>query len=647
MRARALTLINVIAECRANGPLHLHRVLAAVPLSWFYVSYLLPIISSWGVGRMSREVQAGVSQPRLGGFGAEVHWGVPVLLTLVYLWSIIFGVRFMERRTPVKRRVFEWMIVYNSMQTLLNFWLAASLCSESWKIGYRWPWGNAGEVGEVGHRLGMLIWFQYHFRQLDLFDTFFMILRKKFDRISVLHVYLRLLNMWGWFAACRFACGGDTYFQAVVHSVCQGVVYLYYVVHLISPKGVPCLRRARVVEVQVLQFLVCVIHSVFVLIYGDLPRAIVGLNLFVMANALVFYIDFDGYQPRLGPRDQLNSVDEGFGGNRLTFCFDSCGWLYCYHFGVAKYIQEHLIPEGLDAADAETDKFPRGLAFSGSSGGSLVGATLASCASVLDLFNYVLTKRDACRFKPWEMFPSVEDALTKLLPANAHRSLSGRMRVLLTRVTRKAPFVLGEAVDQFGSWNEAWRTLRASCHIPGIFLQPYQVCERFYFDGLMWSSLFVPWVGDHSDHVVRISALSRPLTDIHAPVQPLWWALFPPPVDVLRGLFWIGYQDAAQWFAEPQADLFDVCKGRDQTALKANTADISTRAQLAKFAAARKLLVRPASTKLPSQDPTTGQDVAELIEIYRQAVRRNLWGLAAALFTLVSLSAIAVTLLFW
>jgi len=396
--------------------------------------------------------------------------------------------------------------------------------------------------------------------------------------------------------------------------------------------------------VQVLQFLVCAVHSIFVLAHGDLPRAIVALNLFVMANALVFFIDFDGNQPRLGPRKQRKGIDEGFGKNRLTFCFDSCGWLYCYHFGVAKFIQEHLVPEGLDSAGAVTDRFPKDLAFSGSSGGSLVGAALASCASVNDLFNFVLSKRDACRCKPWEMFPAVEDALSKCLPPNAHLSLSGRMRVLLTRVTTRAPFVLGEAVDQFGDFDEVWHTLRASCHIPGIFLRPYQVCKRFYFDGMMWSSLFVPWHGDHDDHIVRVSALSRPFTDISAPLQPLWWGLFPPPVDVLRGLYWTGYQDAAHWFAEPQVEPLDVCKRRDHSV---NGPDMPVFPKLSKLDAAKKLLVRPTSLQLPAHDPTTGEEVAELLAIYNRSVSRNLYGLAISVFTCVTFVSVIATLTCW
>lgn len=625
VRRRALSLVDVVAESHTVGPLHVLDLGAALFISWLYWRYVLPMISSWGAGRWTREVSMGEIEPRVGGPGAEVHWAICVLITLAYLWHVLFGVRFMEPRAPVQKRIFEWMIVYNALQALLNLYLALALLKEVWQLGYSLPWGNELDASDRGHGLGMLLWLQYHCRQLDLLDTSFMILRKKFQRISFFHVYLRLLNLWGWFVACRFACGGDTYFPAVVNAACQVIVYLYYLMQLLLPKSVPSSGRASVAQMQVLQFTVVTIHAVFVFLYGNIPRVVVAFNLFIMANGLAFYVDFDGENPRLGPRRQ-NSRDEGFGRKRVTLCFDSCGWLYCYHFGVARWIQENMLPEGLTCTEAETDRYPSGLAFSGSSGGSLVAGALGSGINISDLFEYVLEQQPRCRCSPLTIFQALEGALDKFLPENAGRSLSGRVRMLLTRVSMRAPFVTGEIVDQYSNRKEAWQTLRASCHIPGVFLKPYKLNGRYYFDGLLWSSFFVPWASDDS-HTIRVSALSRPLTDISAPLQPMWWILFPPPVDVLRGMYWIGYRDAARYFSVAPANPFDLCMcrrtpGRDNGKHKLDEDSVVHSKQL-KFQAAQKLiLIR--SGKEPSKDPVTGRAVQELVGCYGLAVQRNL-----------------------
>lgn len=54
--------------------------------------------------------------------------------------------------------------------------------------------------------------------------------------------------------------------------------------------------------------------------------------------------------------------------HKLTFSFDSGGWLYLYHLGVAQYLQRHLLPH----------LSPDDVAFSGSSGGALVAVALCT-----------------------------------------------------------------------------------------------------------------------------------------------------------------------------------------------------------------------------------------------------------------------------
>lgn len=113
-----------------------------------------------------------------------------------------------------------------------------------------------------------------------------------------------------------------------------------------------------------------------------------------------------------------------------------------------------------------------------------------------------MAQHPACRRNPFRMFTAVESALGKFLPKNAAATLSGRVRVLLTRVCWRPPWVTGEYVDQFESFDDVFHTLRASCHVPGLNLFPYGVRKggevRRYFDGLMWSSLLVPWQCDRT-----------------------------------------------------------------------------------------------------------------------------------------------------
>ncbi|CAK0793057.1 unnamed protein product [Prorocentrum cordatum] len=217
-------------------------------------------------------------------------------MTVAYLFGVGAGIRVMEKRPPVQRRIFEFMFIYNVTLVMLNASLSFTLWKEAWDLGFPYPWGNGLDFSERGHRLGMLLWFEYHGRQLELLDTLFVILRKKFYRMSLLHIALRLSHMWGWFFCCRHACGGDSYFPAAVNCTCQALVYSYYSLSLLDSPGIPpvLLKRARVTEVQISRLMLCSAHALYVLIQGNLPRAIAAASLCIMGCSLLLYIDFDG-----------------------------------------------------------------------------------------------------------------------------------------------------------------------------------------------------------------------------------------------------------------------------------------------------------------------------------------------------------------
>lgn len=122
-------------------------------------------------------------------------------------------------------------------------------------------------------------------------------------------------------------------------------------------------------------------------------------------------------------------------------------------------------------------------------------------------------------------------------------------------------------------------------------------------------------------------------------MNPPWWIVFPPPADVMRGLFWAGYRDASRWFDKaPDRRDFCGCRApggrpgrrsgspaesprggpRDDDALKFT--------RVAKHTAARRLLLqKPQRPKdaLPELDPVTGQNVEELIRCYKRCAEKD------------------------
>jgi len=269
-RRRQLSQVNLIAESAATGltlgtPLAIAVLLAAV-----YMAYVLSVMSQLG-----KMVHAGPAAPfELGTRQlADIQWGSAVLVTCAYCFLVFIGVRWMERRSPVRSVIFELMAVYNSMQVLMNVYEIAAIVYDAASSDFRLD-TLPKNVAEP------LIWLQYHCRQLELLDTFFMILRKKFSDVSLFHMYYRVLNMWGWFFGFHYACVGPTLVPALVTSVAQTLQYMSFSMALFGVHKLPIFRKAPIAELQIASSVVCLLHNVFMAVTGRLPIGLAMLHVF-------------------------------------------------------------------------------------------------------------------------------------------------------------------------------------------------------------------------------------------------------------------------------------------------------------------------------------------------------------------------------
>ena len=129
----------------------------------------------------------------------------------------------MENRDPYN---IKWiMIGYNFCQTLFSFWMFA----ESWAFfvtgNYSWhcePVDYSNNKDAI--RVLSLGWWYFFSKFIDLLDTVFFIMRKKFGQVSTLHVIhhstLPWLSWWG----PRFVGGGQVGFGPFLNS---GQKYFY------------------------------------------------------------------------------------------------------------------------------------------------------------------------------------------------------------------------------------------------------------------------------------------------------------------------------------------------------------------------------------------------------------------------------------
>lgn len=220
----------------------------------------------------------------------------------------------------------------------------------------------------------------------------------------------------------------------------------------------------------------------------------------------------------------------------MNISFDSCGWLYTYHLGVASYIKDN----NLEVAHA-----------SGSSAGSLCAAALVSNVDVHKLTETIINHR-ASR-NTWEsateMVKLARDEMRKHAHDNIHETVSGKLAVGLLGVhdSRRA-----YVMQSFKTREQLLNALCASCHIPIIGgITPVNIAGKqgSFYDGGLAFAYGLP--ESRLKDRITVSARGKHDATIALPIKVsmLFWGVFPPKAEVLRKIRKLGYLQAKSYFS--------------------------------------------------------------------------------------------------
>lgn len=217
----------------------------------------------------------------------------------------------------------------------------------------------------------------------------------------------------------------------------------------------------------------------------------------------------------------------------MIICFGGCGWMFPFHFGVAKYVQDELPQEEL--------------LFGGVSGGAAVGAALAYGIDVNEYYEQALTKiEDTGTFK---MCDAVLDVAEQMFASSQCSNIpNGKLHIQLA-----SPGMKGYIVSNYPSASFCAQVIRASSHIPIIGgIKPYEIeGHGKYYDGGLASLLpNIPGELRRAHRVVNVDALGcEPESDIHIGFKvPFMWSFRPRPLHVMMAIHHLGYLKAAQFF---------------------------------------------------------------------------------------------------
>jgi len=188
---------------------------------------------------------------------------IPTATSIAYLIAILFvGPRLMENRKAFELK--NTLLVYNLIQVVISAYVVYEAIAAGWGGHYNWLCqANESDLDGNGMRMTKIAWLYYINKYIELLDTVFFVMRKKWNQVSFLHVYHHaIMPIWAYNQA-RWNPSGHETFSGLFNSAVHVVMYSYYLLAALGPWIQPYLWWKRYITAfQLIQFVSVFVHSV-------------------------------------------------------------------------------------------------------------------------------------------------------------------------------------------------------------------------------------------------------------------------------------------------------------------------------------------------------------------------------------------------
>ncbi|XP_075148645.1 ELOVL fatty acid elongase 7 isoform X2 [Haematobia irritans] len=260
---------------------------------WWYTSETETIITSIYDGW--RDLMDNKSDPRTRDWFLMSSPFPTIAISITYAYIVkILGPKLMENRKPFELR--KVLIVYNLFQVLFSTYLFYEASIGGWLNGYSLrcqPVDYSYTPSAIRTASGC--WWYFFSKFTEFFDTFFFVMRKRYDQVSTLHVIhhgIMPVSVW-W--GVKFTPGGHSTFFGFLNTFVHIIMYTYYMLAAMGPKVQKYLWWKKYLTVlQMVQFVLVMIHS-FQLFFKNDCNFPIGFAYFIGAHAVMFYFLFSDF----------------------------------------------------------------------------------------------------------------------------------------------------------------------------------------------------------------------------------------------------------------------------------------------------------------------------------------------------------------
>lgn len=215
-----------------------------------------------------------VADPRTKNWFLIWESPLPVFaLCAFYILFVSIGKKIMKNREEIYVPP-AILFIYNIGLVILSIYIGYELIVGAYLSNYNLicvPLRVTNDKNEM--RVTVALWLYFISKAIEFFDTFFMIIRKKFNQVTFLHVFHHSSILILWWIGVMYMPGGQAFFGPILNSIVHAIMYTYY-----GLSAIPSLRdklwwKKYITKIQFTQFIFAFIHTIQSIVFDcDFPR---------------------------------------------------------------------------------------------------------------------------------------------------------------------------------------------------------------------------------------------------------------------------------------------------------------------------------------------------------------------------------------
>ncbi|XP_073828880.1 very long chain fatty acid elongase 7-like [Musca autumnalis] len=218
------------------------------------------------------------------------------IISLYLLFVLKYGPKWMEKRHPFELK--NVMRLYNAIQVIVNFYIFASAIPNSYahkNFSFRCQPPTPTNTEPWMMRCLQLTYGYYLTKYLDLFDTIFIVLRKKSQQVTFLHVYHHAGMVFGVYVYMTFLPCSHSTMLGIVNLLVHTVMYAYYFIASVRPTTATIWWKKHITQMQLLQFAYLTFHFLQVVVNNTCGHPFLIAMVGFIQNIFMFALFFDFY----------------------------------------------------------------------------------------------------------------------------------------------------------------------------------------------------------------------------------------------------------------------------------------------------------------------------------------------------------------